>query len=704
MRRLIPSILIAAIIALVGFGSNAVQSNTDHASVVFVVDRHALSLTPNGVDSARSVIGLVATLRPEAAFSFVGADDPAGGVGPMLTTDDAYAAFQGGLGGWLLAPGADEDVDVLSAVAEIAKFMETTLAPTDSTVYLIGGEAGERELTKSSTSAEGLAATFQDRGWRYVSAGFGEQHGQLATLADQLGGEHFDLSALEGYMALTNSALGLNGRPALANMGGAELTSSDSLTLAASAVPGTQEMHLFAFKQNDGGRVTLTSPSGAARTTGDGVSSFLVETANAIIWRLVEPEPGEWQLHVRGVDGPAHVWRYSMNMYRPVLSPLGTTPLNEPTVLTAYVEHEREKVMAEGVVLTAQVRTPGGETLQFDLKDDGQTGDVIAGDGFYSATIPPLLIEGRYQVHLELTWPGLDQRIASQSEFRTLAFPSIDVKMVRTEGLNAGQRTKVGEVAATILGQPYAVAPTDLAAAVAPDAAAGTLELVPQQLVDEDLAWKYDIYFTPESDALHTLELRLNLVYAGRQYTYLSDSIVVSSMPATVSAAAPAPNLNVSPAPPTPPTPQQPPPAPGNYWGLLAIPAVVLIGLTGATVYWLTRRAPYGYIFDDEGNMVVDFANLEREGRHKLFSKETVGGREVPINGLDGVAFTFTRHGVGLLNREMARNVRVNNLPLISRAAIDNESVIGTEGRLYRFMTLPTPPMPMGDMAGGDGD
>ena len=133
-------------------------------------------------------------------------------------------------------------------------------------------------------------------------------------------------------------------------------------------------------------------------------------------------------------------------------------------------------------------------------------------------------------MHLELTWPGLDQRIASQSEFRTLAFPSIDVKMARTEGLNAGQRTKVGEVTANILGQPYAVAPSELAAVVASDAPTGAVELVPQQLVDEGLAWKYDIYFTPESDALHTLELRLNLVYAGRQYMNLSDSIVLSSL------------------------------------------------------------------------------------------------------------------------------------------------------------------------------
>ena len=101
---------------------------------------------------------------------------------------------------------------------------------------------------------------------------------------------------------------------------------------------------------------------------------------------------------------------------------------------------------------------------------------------------------------------------------------------------------------------------------------------------------------------------------------------------------------------------------------------------------------------------MVDFANLEREGRYKLFSKDAVGGREIPIIGLDGVAFTFTKRGVGLQNKEMARNVRVNNLPLIREVSIKNETLIGTEGKLYSFMVMPTPPTPMGDAAGGDGD
>ena len=704
MRRLIPSILIAAIIALVGFASQAAHSNTDHDSVVFIVDRHALSGTTDGVDSAKSVIGLVTTLRPDAAFTFVGADDPSGGVGPMLTTDDAYAAFHGGLSGWLLAPGAAEDVDVLDAVAEIAAFMDATLAPAGSTIYLIGGESEESDLSKSSTSAEGLATTFQNEGWRYVSAGLGEQLGQLAALADKLGGEHFDLSALEGYRDLTNSVLRMDSRPVLANLGGGELTSSDSLALTASAVPGTQEMYLIAFKQNGGGRLTLTSPSGTSRATGDGESSFLVETANVVIWRLVEPEPGDWQLNIRGVDGSTMAWHYSMNVYRPVLLPLGTTPLNEAAVLTAYVEHEREMVMAEGALLTAQVRTPSGDTLHFDLWDNGETGDKVAGDGYFSATIPPLVTEGRYPVHLEMTWPGLDQRIASQSEFRTLAFPSVDVTTTRTEGLKAGQREKVGEVAVTILRQPYAVAPSELISAVASDGPAGTLELVPQQLVAENLAWKYDIYFTPESDTLHTLDIRLHLVYAGRPYTNIADSVTLSSVPPAVQPVPPRPDTTVPETPPTGPTPEQPPPAPGNYWGLLTIPAVMLVALIGATIYWLTRRSPYGYIFDDEGNLVVDFANLEREGRYKLFSKDAVGGREIPIIGLDGVAFMFTKRGVGLQNREMARNVRVNNLPLVSEVSVKNETVIGTEGKLYSFMMLPIPPTPIGDAAGGDGD
>ena len=707
MHRLIPSILLAVIIALTAFAGQAAIANTERESVVFVVDRYALSQSPNGIDEAKSVIGLVTTLRADSSFTFVGADDPAGGVGPMLTTDESYAAFQGGLNGWLLAPGAAEDVDVLGAVAEVAAFWDSTVAPQGSTVYLISGESGDRQLTRSSTSPDGLAAAMLTNGWRYVSAGLpiedAQPVGQLATLAAKLGGEHYDLSELHGYRALTDSVLRMAGSPSLRELGGEQLAVSDSLSLDVSVAPGTQELNLVTFKGNADGRVTLITPSGSVRTTGDGVSSFLVETTNAVMWRLVEPEPGDWQMDIRGVDGAVTAWHYSVNVYKPVLSPLGTTPLNEPAVLTASVEHDRQVVLAEGALLAANVRTPDGKTLRFDLNDDGVSGDVTAGDGYFSVAIPELLVEGRYSVELELTWPGIDQRIASQGEFHALAFPSLDVSMVRTEGLKAGQRVKVGEVNVHVLGQPYAVWQGDISHEIASDIP-GTLDMVPQELVSEGRASAYDIYFTPQGETRHTLDLRLNIEYAGRRYSDISDSFVVSSIPAAAPVAPQMPDTSVQPAAPTAPTPEQPEPAPGNYWGLLAIPAVIIAGLVVAAIYWLTRRSPYGYIFDDQGRMVVDFASLERTGRLKMFSKDAVGGREIRIKGLEGVAFTFSKSGVGLQNREMARNVRVNNLPLVGETRIHHETLIGTEGRLYNFTLSPTPPRPMADLSGGDGD
>ena len=707
MHRLILSLVLTAIIALAAFGSQAALAATDRESVVFVVDRYALSQTPDGVDAAKSVIGLVSTLRPDSAFTFVGVDDPAGGVGPMLATDESYTAFQGSLNGWLLAPGAPEDVDALGAVSEIAEFLDTTVAAQGSTIYLVTGELDGRQLIQSSASPDSLAAALLVNGWRYVSVGLPgpavEQGGVLAGVAARLGGEHYDLSALDGYRALTNSVLRMAGKPALEGLGGGALSSADSLSLDVAVAPGTEELSLFAFKQSAGGRVTLITPSGSVRTTGDGVSSFLLETANAVMWRIVEPEPGDWQMDVRGVDGAATAWSYNVNVYKPVLSPLGTTPLNEPAVLTASVERDRQIVMAEGAQLAASIRTPDGKTLRFDLNDDGVSGDVTAGDGYFSAAIPPLLVEGRYSVELELTWPGIDRRISSQGEFRALAFPSLDVSMTRADGLKPGLRAKIGEANVHVLGQPYAIAPHELSGEVAADTP-GTLEIEAREWVSEGRASDYDLFFTAQGETRHTLDLRLNLEYDGRQYSYITDSFVISSVQAAAPVVQQMPPSSAPPTAPTGPTPEQPPPAPGDYRGLLAIPAVILAAIIGATVYWLTRRSPYGYIFDDQGRMVVDFASLHRAGRLKLFSKDAVSGAETSIKGLEGVAFTFSKRGVGLQNREMARNVRVNNLPLIGETDIRHETLIGTEGRLYNFMLSPTPPQPMGGPAGGDGD
>ena len=708
MHRLIPSVLLAAIIALIGLSSQAVLAQTERQHIVFLVDRQAVSQTDDGADATKSVLSLVSTLRDQQYFTFDNVDGSSNAIGPLSLSDAEFVAFQNGLDGWLGAGEPAEHADLLGALAETAAFLGNTGSAPGSAVYLITSGPTQSDLNQSTVRLEGLANRFQSNGWKFVGLGLPGTSSQsvelLNNVSSELGGQFFDLSTPGGFKSLSDSILEMESKGALSDLGGERLSNGGALASKFGVAPGTQETNLLVFKESQGGKLTLSDPAGVEMSSGDAMSSFIVESPSVVIWRLLDPAPGEWQLNVQGIEGAASTWQYVVHGYTPVLESLGTTPLNEPAVLIASVKHEQQTVTADDIRLTARVSPPKGTTLSFGLNDDGVSGDAIAGDGFYSTTLPPLSAEGQHAVELQLSWIGLDHRVTSQAEFRTQAFPSLDVTTLQTKDLKPGERTKIADVLVNIQGQPFAV-PTDQLTGVLASSSdvAGVVEIEPKRLLDQERAWSYEVFFTPEGESLHTMDLRLNLEYSGRQYAYMSDSIVLSSL-LPYSPPAQQPAALQAPAPPAPiQVGQQKSPAPGYYWGLLSIPGVILIILIGWAIYWLTRRRPHGFIYSDRGELIVDFANIRRSRVMKFFSKDSVWGKEISIPGLEGVSFNFAGRHVGLQNRERTHNVRVDNQPLVGNLPIRDRTWIGTEGRLYNFQLSRLPP-PRAQGAAGDGD
>ena len=120
-------------------------------------------------------------------------------------------------------------------------------------------------------------------------------------------------------------------------------------------------------------------------------------------------------------------------------------------------------------------------------------------------------------------------------------------------------------------------------------------------------------------------------------------------------------------------------------------------------IYWLTRSRPYGFLYNDRSELIVDFANLNRGFFRSLLSKNSIWGKELNIPGFEGLSFNFTRRRIDLYNRQVTTNVRVNNHPLIGQTPIQDRTWIGTQGKLYSFLLSPSQPQPQGGAA-GDGD
>ena len=697
MRKIKPGILLGVIILLLGVTVQAASGDSAVSDqvVVILADRQMIGESEETINLAKSLVGLVSVLREGQTFFFTTLDDPTDTLGPAIAGDLEFRSFQEQIDAKLASTGTSGDPDLVTALARTYNQFSGERAGTRSTAYLLTGGGGAADRLPPIDHVTTLVGLFNDSGWPIFGLalpGTSPDVQQLLTeISTDSGGEYIELGIPSGFKVLADKILADEAQGSLAEVGQVVLSAGDVLTNTISIAPGTSEATLLFFKEGPFGSLRLSNPEGFEASAGDRAFSSVMETPNVVVWKLTDPAPGHWKVEARGIEGVISAWHFLANKYGLVLESFSTVPLDQPSSLVAYVTDGRRKVTLEGVSMAARVITPDGTTLAHVLHDDGISGDVAAGDGYFSATIPPLRVQGEHKVELELSWPDLDHSISSQAAFMAQAFPSIQLALEHTEDLQPGERSKVATAIVNVNGQPYAISTDEVASALASNSEQpGVLEVTPQVLLDEGRAWLYDVFFTPNDEGLHTLMLQLTTTYAGRPYTFATDSVVLSSMSSSLPVELAVP-VAAAVTPPTPPTPvRMPLSQPSRFpWGLLITAIAVASILIAAAIYWRTRTRPYGYLYNDRDELILDFSSLSRQPIFNFLFRNLVRGRELSVPGLEGMSFKFSRHDVDLQSSQVARTVRVNNQPLLGKTKVCDRAWIGTHGRLYSFARSP---------------
>ena len=723
MKR--PTILAAAMVLSLIAGP-LLWSNQDVAHAVrspqitvIVADSQAVRETEGGVSLMTSFTGLLATLRSEQPIAFVSAGEEPVAFGPVSWGDLGFQRIQQEiLTAYTRARPGQPDA-LAYAVVEAQEVLVASNAAPGSSIYLISGDYQQANFNLLDGRLSPLADKLGQRGWSITGLELPGSSEEASTFLDKVsseaGGRRYELTVADGFKELADSMLAEAAKGSLASVGQEVLSRDDLLATNISVPPGTEETTVLLLKESAYGSLRLSNPGGLEAQAGDRTASYVYETPHLVVWRLVEPIPGDWRVDARGFDGLVSAWEYSSNKYSLVLDVAGPVPLDQPTVLMAHVQDGEDAVVLGDIRLFANLSTPQGQTLVHEMKDDGVGPDAAAGDGFFAVTIQPLSSEGQYDVELEASWAGYDFRISSEASFEGIGFPSLEVRTSQIEDLEPGVRTLVGTAYVHVQGQPYPV-PTDrLQTSVAsPEGEEGTVELEPRRLFGEGPAWEYEIFFTPPAAGPHSLVLQLDLEYAGRYHSHGSEPIVLVPaaplVPEQPQVAAPAPVAAAAPVPP--PLPSTVPVTiedPQFPWMAVGIPAGVLLAIAAATAYLLTRTRPYGLIYDDREEPLVDFGQLKRHPLLNFLFGNIVRGKELNVPGLEGIVFHFSGGKVKLRSLKSTPTIRVNNQPLVGHATIQEKAWIGTGGRLYSFLASAAGPSPgpspaMGSAGAGDGD
>ncbi len=709
----IGSAVIAVLLGWLAASSPAAFAETDSRPemAVIAVDSASVREAEQAIPLTLSLIGLLATQQDGNEVVFVDTDRPGEAIGPFRASDSDYSSTRSEVVERLEAERAPTAQSIVEAIDEARSALSDYGAPAGSSIYVALGAAGAIEYDELSYSVAPLLNRIAEQGWVVhglrIEASDQNAAQFLDTISRSTGGRVFGLTSGADLKPMADHVFGRGAKSAIQEYASETLVDTPWSTSSIAIIPGTEETTLYLFKEGSAGSFKLINPSDVEVSVYDQSASQIIGTDHLLIWRLINPVPGKWKVETAGVDGSISIWGHVTDRYDLVLRTLTPMPIGESNTITAYASHEGRTVVLEGVKIFAKITGPDSSVTVYELFDDGTQGDSRAGDGYYSLTLPSLELAGSYDVTLEMLWPEVDHRITSDHTIEAQPFPAVHVETVSVRDLVPGEARNIGTVSIHLDGGPYAVAPSDIAIGLATSTKdPGTLELVPHRLYGDGPAWQYDILFTPSEFGSHTLQFNLSLEYAGRSYTEPSSSIAISTVspvlpPVSIVLAA----VEPKPAPAAPAVPQAAsalaavagvavPPAPQTQfpWIVVAILVAVAVPIAAVVVYFLTRPKPYGYIYTEGDDELVDFSNLERRPVFRFFYRGLIRGSELNIPGFEGLVFHFMKDRIDVKSFGEHSTVRVNNQPLIDSATIADKTWIGTGGKLYTFLNSPIPP------------
>ena len=740
MTRLGVFLAVAAVAAFffVNVGVSEAESVGARQMAVVIADRDAVRASEDSGYLFESLFGLLTTLRPEDRMAFVPVQEPEDVVGPVGGAEADLRLMIADIDS-IVAGTPLEPASIVDAMVEASSVMGDERALAGSDVYLIVGDDDTVALDKHHSSLAPLLSRFQENGWRVNGLMLPETTNNvkqfLRKMAQDGGGSVYDLSAEGGLTELGQAILSEDLRGSLSPLGQRDLYRSEVMTTAVDVSPGTEETTVIIVKETPDGSLRISNPDGLESSEGD--RSRVIETPHVVAWKLTDPAVGSWMVDIDGVEGRVSVWSHSTNRYSLVLGNTEPIPAGQPATISAYIMEDGRPVKLPGITVVARLTTPDGANLAYTMNDDGENGDVVAGDGYYSVALGPLQSIGEYETVLEMWWPDHTYMVSSGSSFTASAFPAIRVEPGKLDELESGVRALVATVYVHVQGEPYAIQSEQLTASIgtpfeqgrraalgqgkaaqgaegqslptpasAPEGL-GLLEVEPQRLFGDGPAWEYQVYYTPSSEGTRDLFFDLDLEYSGVRYAHSSEALRLTSLAPVVPEVAPvapvvapvAPvvaetsppavpvtvPVTISPKPATVPAETQS----VALWPFVLVLVLVVAVIATALAYLLTQARPRGYLYNDLNEPIVDFSKLNRGPAVALFLKNLVPGKDLNVPELSGLVFMFTRSGVKLRSAGEHPTVRVNNQPLINEAEIDDRTWIGSGGKLFTFMLSP---------------
>jgi len=565
--------------------------------------------------------------------------------------------------------------DQFAALASAFAYLSDVSAPAGSEIFLITArmQDGSQE---NRDRIIGFADLFIAEGWKInavmLPSTTNEARGFLSSIVERTSGRWDDTGTLLGLDMFVNNVLEMDGDLVL----DLALQSGNTAVQAIEVAPESTRLSVGMVRNSTNASLDLFDPHGVQLGVASNLATFIT-TPNLVVATIDRPEPGTWSLRATG-DG------FPVLASVDVRSPLELRLVDQPplqaglqAVLMAEATVDGVARRLPGSVVTATITSPEGTSAVYRLIDNGEGGDALFGDGIYSVVFDASGDQGFSEVILELGWDEYGASVKAIDSFQTEVFPTLQVEPSEGGPVEAGFEIAVGTIKVTVGEYPHPVLPVAITAIITGptgESVTGSLRLI--DALEDGTGWKFEVIATPSESGTQTVTAELNAEYVGRSFNTsgpIAQTVVTVNYPVAVSLPVETEESESS--------------------LLLPIIGGVLIGLlilSGVVLFVISRKQvmPYGYIYDDRQELVLDLSSVRRGGIKGMVSKGVISMTDAPDLPVPGAMLIFKKTGLELhYDNSDGVTMRLDGRPAERIVQLRDGSRIGYSGRLFEYTT-----------------
>jgi len=689
--NLLMSFIFASVLFLSVYNPLSIFANdttilNSNRTFIFMLDINALNKNSDqSINILTSLLNVASTLSPDDEFYFTSIDKISNGKdyhGPYKV-DSTSKTMSAELADIINAHIYSNDIglEVNDSMLQAYNFLESINANSGSGIFIIGGSPVPILMSEADSEnvkrefIDPIAKLYAANSWKIYGFNLPDSPQSMVNLVERYAqmSNGFSSSFISPFVLkdFSDSIMLDKFSGSLQFIQSTQLKPADTLLQKIEVSPGTKNITLLFFKEDIHGSLRLINPYGIESYVGDRTSSTVTESPHSIIWEITDPMPGKWSVEINNINGEISAWGMTKNKYEiNLLNSQNQVSQGDSLILVSYVTDNTKSViiLKESVNIQLSLINPEGTATIYEMNDLGVNGDAIENDGYFSIAIPQITMPGFYKVKLQMKWDGYDKfSLIANNEFESIAFPRLIIDALNATDINTNSSSNIATLYVKINENPYAINPESISSSIYSNngvSDSNMVKIIPRRSNSDGKAWMFDVIFTPKEIGEYSIDFGINLEYASTYYDLPTQSILVNSISKTT--------LNIT------------------LFAIILI-AVVFAGfsiiIAGGYLYRRNKTHPFGYLIDENGNQLVDFSNIKKSLVQSVINRDSINGKELNIKELSEVIFKFKAEVIYMKTHNIQSTVRINSSPIINGSVIDNNTWIGTSGKLFQFIS-----------------